>query len=481
MQGCKSVEAQIFYQISLEQLVPQDHLVRRLNKAVEFDWVRTATAQYYSHTGKPSIDPVVIAKMLVLGFLYNIGSERQLMREIQVNLAYRWYLGYDLDEQIPNHSVLSKARRRLGTEFFEQIFSYALELCRQAGLVEGSNLLMDSTSVSANASLSSVTEIRWTPQQYWSQLESNVAETADNPLGSERPREQRLSDNKRSLTDPDATLFNKGGKSILGYKAHIGVDSANGIITAATVTTGSADDTSAVPEIIERHTENIDKPKAVAADGQYGSQQCLKYLQENGIETVIKHRGGGNKHGKFDKELFTYDERKDLYVCPAGNILKRFRTDKTKNKAYYRCDKKLCGCCEYRRKCIGANAAFRVVTRYDTPYAERAKESCLSRRGQKLLKLRQSCVEGLFGQGKSLHGLARARWRGLSNVLMQVLVTAAVLNIKKLLNSIVHTARRAVLSVENACLKFCYCFKLFLVLFLGLFTKNNEWNEATIV
>jgi transposase len=223
MQGSKSVEAQIFYQISLEQLVPQDHLVRKLNKAVEFGWVRGATAQYYSHTGKPSIDPVVIAKMFVLGFLYNIASERQLMREIQVNLAYRWYLGYDLDESIPDHSVLSKARRRLGTKFFEQIFSYVLQRCRQAGLVEGNNLIIDSTAVSANASLSSVTAIRWTPQQYWSQLESNAVDTdgclqvgsQDNLLGSERPRLQRLSDNKRSPTDPAATLFNKGGQRVL--------------------------------------------------------------------------------------------------------------------------------------------------------------------------------------------------------------------------------------------------------------------------
>jgi transposase len=159
MQGSKCYQPRIFYQVSLEQLVPQDHLVRQLAKVLDLGWVRQATCNCYSYTGRPSIDPVVIAKMFVLGFLYNIGSERQLMRDIRVNLAYRWYLGYDLDEAIPDHSVLSKARRRLGTEFFEQIFSFVLQGCREAGLVDGSNLLIDSTGMAANASASSITAL----------------------------------------------------------------------------------------------------------------------------------------------------------------------------------------------------------------------------------------------------------------------------------------------------------------------------------
>ena len=104
----------LFYQISLEYLVPKEHLVRRLAEVLDFSWVRSATESLYSHTGRPSIDPVVVAKLLLLGYLYNIDSERQLMREVQVNMAYRWYMGYDLDEEIPDHSILSKARRRFG-------------------------------------------------------------------------------------------------------------------------------------------------------------------------------------------------------------------------------------------------------------------------------------------------------------------------------------------------------------------------------
>ena len=145
MQGRKQCEGRLFYQITLESLVPVDHLVRRLARIIDLEWIRPATAQYYSNTGKPSIDPVVIAKMMILGFLYKINSERQLMREIQVNLAYRWYLGYDIDETILNHSVLSKARRRLGESIFEELFNFVLQLCRQNDLIDGSNVLIDST------------------------------------------------------------------------------------------------------------------------------------------------------------------------------------------------------------------------------------------------------------------------------------------------------------------------------------------------
>jgi IS5 family transposase len=395
---------------------------------------------------------VVIAKMFVLGFLYNIGSERQLMRDIQVNLAYRWYLGYDLDEVIPDHSVLSKARRRVGTGFFEQTFSFVLAKCREAGLVEGSNLLIDSTGMAANASASSITALRYTPQQYYEHLEATSEDNNRNgdTLGQDRPRDERLRDCKRSSTDPDATLFRRPGGSALGYKAHVGADAQSGVITAVSVTTGSVDDTSAVPRIVKQHSENIGRPATVIADGQYGSQQCLEYLQQRDIETVIKQRSGGNKHGKLPKDVFTYDADADVYVCPCGNTMKRFRTDGRSRKAYYRCEESLCRACQSRGQCIGANASARVVTRYDTPYADRARQACESCRGRRLLRLRQTCIEGLFGQAKSLHGMARARWRGLKKVLMQVLLTATVLNLKKLLAAEFRQAKGAVAALKSA-------------------------------
>ena len=470
MQGSKSLEGQLFYQISLEQLVPSDHLVRRLAEVLDLSWIRKATTEAYSHTGRPSIDPVVVAKMMLLGFLYNISSERQLAREIQVNLAYRWYLGYDLNEAIPNHSVLSKARRRLGVEFFKSLFEYVVTRCSEEGLINGENLLIDSTIVQADASLDSISSLRYRPSEYFEQLEQTAESNIDkdNQLGHKRSRTDRTCDNRRSLTDPDATLFRRKGQSTkLAYKSHIAADSHKGVITSVAVSSSSEDDTSVVPQLLEQHCDLLDKPQRVVTDSLYGSEQCLGYLQNKNIDTVIKQRAGGNKHGCFDKSEFRYDSDEDVYICPTGERLKRTRTQKSNNKAYYSASKETCRNCSLRDKCIGSTSpnSVRQVTRYDSPYSDRAKQLCSSPLGKRLLRLRQTCIEGLFGQAKNLHGLGRARWRRLFNMHIQTLLTATVLNLKKLF---IATRKRAAVNAvadefyHNFCL--CLCFFVFEVI-----------------
>lgn len=427
MQGSKNHQDSLFVCVAMSDLVPADHLVRKLNKVVDLDWVRLATADYYSGMGRPSVDPVVIAKMLLLSFLVGIDSERELLRQIQVNIAYRWYLGYSLEESVPNHSVLSKARRRFGKEFFERLFSEVLSSCRGAGLVDGDTILVDSTMIHANASMDSI-------KTYWRKLEDKTDDGIDSKstLGSKKSG-SKLSQSRRSTTDPDATFINKPGQRGIGYKANVAADSANGVITAVTVSTAEVDDTAAVPELIEANPD----ASTIVADGLYGSHDCLEYLQERGLETVIKHRGGGNKHGKLAKSEFEYRSIDDCYICPQGATLKRTRTDRKKRKAIYSCSSDHCDVCSLRSQCIGERQAgsVRQVTRYDTPYIERAEQAVGTRRGRKLLTVRQTCIEGLFGQAKQWHGLARARWRGLEHVEIQALITTAVLNIKKLIKA----------------------------------------------
>lgn len=441
MQGCKQFEPRLFYKISLNDLVPQNHLVRRLAEVLDFSWIRSATATSYSGTGRPSIDPEVVAKLLLLGYFYNITSERQLMREVQVNLAYRWYLGYDLDEEIPNHSILSKARHRLGAKFFEQLFEFILGCCQDAGLVSGENVLMDSTIVEANASLDSLTTLRYHPSEYWQQLEQQsepetTPEDSDHSMGRKRPRDNKTTDKKYSKTDPDASLYHRRGQgSKLAYKTHFVADADKGIITSVATSSSAIDDTAVVPDLIEQHERYCGKPRRVVADHLYGSQDCLGYLQDKSIETVIGQRKGGNAHGGLDKSEFSYDSEQDVYHCPAGQILRRRRTQSHNGKAFYSCDSGVCKSCDFRDQCISSSApdAVRQVTRFDTPYVEHAQALCDSKQGRLLLKKRQTCIEGLFGQAKSLHGLNRARLRGLTNMHMQGLLTAIVLNVKKLL------------------------------------------------
>ncbi len=448
MQGCKQFEPRLFYQISLNDLVPQNHLVRRLAEALDFSWIRSATAILYSNTGRPSIDPEVVAKLLLLGYLYNMASERQLMREIQVNLAHRWYLGYDLDEEIPDHSILSKARRRLGAEFFERLFEFILGCCQKVGLVNGENVLIDSTIVQANASLDSLTTLRYRPSEYWQQLEQQAepqikSEVSDHRLGQKRPRKNRTSDKKYSKTDPDASLYHRFGQgSKLAYKTHFVADSDKGVITAVATSSAAVDDTSVVPELLEDHERSCGTPRRAVADHLYGSQDCLGYLQNKGIETVIRERKGGNSHGGFDKSEFSYDTELDIYRCPSDQILRRRYTQSRDVKALYSCDVGVCGVCKLRGQCIASSDpdAVRQVTRYDTGYVERAQAACASSQGRSLLKKRQTCIEGLFGQAKSQHGLDRARLRGLAKMHIQGLLTAMVLNVKKLLRAVLRSS-----------------------------------------
>jgi transposase len=157
MMGLRRFAPKLYYQLSLDRLVPADHLLRLVAEVIDFSFVYPLARSYYSHTGQPSVDPVVLFKALLIGYLYGVTSERRLMEEIQVNMAYRWFLGYDLDEAIPDHSVLSKARVRFGMEVFEEFFRQSIELCRQAGLLDEGPVYVDSTLIRAGASMDSLT------------------------------------------------------------------------------------------------------------------------------------------------------------------------------------------------------------------------------------------------------------------------------------------------------------------------------------
>jgi hypothetical protein len=215
-------------------------------------------------------------------------------------------------------------------------------------------------------------------------------------------------------------------------------DSSKGVITAVSATAASEDDTVVVPELIKQHERHCGTPRRAVGDHLYGSQDCLKYLQDRGIQTVIRPRKGGNAHGGLDKSDFQYDAKEDVYLCPAGEVLRRRRRQRKDGKAFYSAAPGACTSCQLRSQCVRSKSpnAVRQVTRFDTPYVERAQAACGSAKGKRLLTRRQTCIEGLFGQAKTRHGLARARWRGLVKMKIQTLLTAMVINVKKLLQAV---------------------------------------------
>lgn len=445
MQGKKEFKKRIYYNIDLDSLVPNDHFLKRLDSLLSFDFVRDITKDFYSNTGKPSIDPIVLVKMLLIGYIFDIRSERKLIEEISLNLAYRWYIEYDLDEEIPDHSIFSKARARFGKKLFVDIFEKILIKCIQLGLVSKEGMLVDSTIVKADASINSMIRINLTPEDYWKKLDAYekrpqkkrggrgfTGKVDKDKMGKRRRDINRTSLRKKSTTDPDATLFYKAGvKGGLSYKAHIATDT-NGIITAVAASSSVTHDISKIPELVDSHEKIVGKLSWIAADSKYGAQECLAYLQDKNIKTAILPETKTNKPGHFLKDDFTYDKNRDCYICPNGKILKRRGRSNFNNRITYKSSVKDCRICPLKNKCISSKEDFRITSRFNSPYYDRAKEWYFSKKGRHLHKLRHTILEGLMGEAKNYHGMARARFRGLSKVEMQFLMTASALNLKKM-------------------------------------------------
>jgi transposase len=445
LQGKKEFNQRIYYDFNLESMVPDNHLLKRIEKVISFEFVRDKTKTYYSHTGKPSIDPVVLIKMLLIGYLFDIRSERRLIEEITLNLAYRWYIGYDLDEAVPDHSIFSKARERFGKKLFLNIFEEILKKCINLGLVSNEAILIDSTVVKANASAQSLVDIDLSPEDYWKKLDQKekpkkkltgkqfTGEVDKNKIGKRRRDENRTSLRKKSTTDPDATMFFRPGQgSALSYKAHFSSDT-NGFVTAVAASPSSLHDIGAVPYLIESHEKILGTPAWVAADTKYGSEECLQYLQDIKIKTAIRPETKNNKPGYFSKDKFTYDGIKDCYTCPDGKILKRKSKSYTLNRINYKASKNDCQLCSKRGQCISGKGKFRLVSHYDSPCYQKAREWYGSEYGQAIQKLRKTVIEGIFGQAKVYHGMARSKFRGISKVEIQFLLTATALNLKKMI------------------------------------------------
>lgn len=405
MMGIKVCQEKMFYNFSLSQRVPEEHFLRKVERVVNLRFVRELCEPYYSHTGQPSIDPEVLFKMMLIGYFYGISSERRLAEDIAVNLAYLWYLGYDLDEPTPNHSVISKARVRYGKEVFEEFFQKILSQCVQAGLVKCEKVFMDSTLIEANASLKSIVprsesfQVQLSPKEYVEKI------YAENPVKDEKgvPSEiqdeqkeatlssgvqdelwdfpvyesQKSSETKNyrekhlsnldyvSKTDPEASLIGRPGMGLnLFYKDHFAIDSGHRVITAVCVSEGSVDDGKMFKELLERQSF---KPKEVCGDSKYGTAENFHYAFENGILPSIPRwtrppiKKAPNQCGR---EEFKYDREKDLYWCPVGKGLGKSAFHKHSQQWIYRSRGNDCKSCEFRSHCLAPSTNRRSIARH---------------------------------------------------------------------------------------------------------------------
>ena len=489
MMGRKERAGKRFCQVSLEELVPDDHLLRRVDAAVDFTVVRHLTARFFSHTGQPGIDPVVLCKMGLLGYLYGLPSERRLVEEIRLNLAYRWFIGYDLDEAIPDHSVLSKARRRFGPTVYEAFFTEVVRRCERAGLIRGDRLFLDSTLVAAHADLDRVGSralIRQLPTigahvaQLWEQngeaselaepapaagaspAESVALDAADESgavgamaqppaVGEERAPMHLagdgdppnaplgpLNDRLVSRTDPDAAVVQRAKvPADLYYKAHVGVDGGQArIITAVTATSGIVGDEHLLPRLVADHEGNTHRRVlGVAADTKYGTVDNYRWLEARGVRAAIPFSDGNSDNRAIPRSAFAYDAGTDTYWCPNGATLRRCgRTTTTAAHPLiiYRPRPTDCAACPLKVRCCGT-AKVRSISRPDDGgLRERTTAYLRTAPARRLIRQRKAWVETVFGDGKERRGLRRARCRGLDAIRIQALLIATAQNLRQL-------------------------------------------------
>lgn len=433
------LQPKIFYpHMNLEQRVPRTHLLRRIQEQIDFDFIYAEVRDTYGSKGNVSIPPPVILKMMLLLVLYNVRSERELMETIPMRLDWLWFLGYDIDSEVPDHSVLSKARVRWGVEAFRSFFERVVWQCVGAGLVDGRKLFVDSSLVGANASNNSVIDTRSLKvqlQEGYKELEARLEEKSES-TGSTR---RYVKENRRyiSTTDPDAGIVNRG-KPKLSYQVHRAVDGRGEVITATETTPGDINEAHEMVPLLESHHLNTGiKADTVVADSKYGTVENFLACHDRRVEAHMPDLQESTakrieKLNIFSEGRFEYDRETDTYRCPAGNRLKPRSLHKSRQSRDYAASQKVCAACQLRGQCT-RNKSGRTIKRHlRQEELDRMREASRSAKAKRDIKMRQHLMERSYARG-TWYGFDRARWRGLWRVQIQEYLIATIQNIQVLL------------------------------------------------
>jgi transposase len=442
MMGFHSGQKEMFsYSVNLDQRVRSDNPLRAIRERIDFSWVRPEVARFYGRNGNVSVDPEVVMKLMFLLFFENVRSERELMRILPERLDYLWFLGFGLDDGIPDHSVLSKARARWGRDVFESLFVKTIGSCVAAGLVDGSKVHMDGSLVDADASRDSV--VQSSPELIAALKAAYGVEEAklSGNLGS--PHYQPVNAELCSSTDPDAPCVRQSKSGAQGgsrprYKHHRAVDDRCGVITAVATTPGDVAEPAMAEALIDAHEKHTGmRAQTAVADQQYGTAEIHRRLQRRGVTTHLKTvTGRPADESKFAVSDFGYDADGDFCICPAGKRMNRRRLDERRQTIEYRSAKGACDGCPLRQRCTSSPHGRVVVRHVDHELVEKARAQARSREAWRDYARRRHLIEGSFGQAATRHGFKRARWRRLWRQEIQDLLIAAIQNVKILVGAL---------------------------------------------
>jgi transposase len=440
------VQNQLFYtNFNLSQRIRQDHILRKINTHIDFNFIYNEVKDKYGIKGNVSVPPPIILKMMLLLIFYNVRSERELILTIPERLDWIWFLGYDIDDEIPNHSVLSKARNRWGADAFKTFFENIIWQCVEAGLIDGSKLFMDSSMVQADASNNSVVNKeslkRYLNKSYLI-LESRLEEEHQSEESDDIPKSGIANKKYISTTDPDASVSRRGkGSSKLQYQIHRGVDPKHEIITAAEVTPGEVNEAHRMQSLINSHQNNTGKTvDTVVADNKYGTIDNYLACYQRGIKSHFNsleqtQQGAGKYEDIFPKEDFIYDAERDVFICPSGKILKRRKLYKKRNHYEYIASAGTCKICQLRRKCTKSKTSRTLKRHIQQEELDIMLDQATSKEAQKDIRTRQHLMERSFARA-TRYGYQRSRWRRLWRVQIQEYLISTIQNIMVLIGNI---------------------------------------------
>jgi transposase len=429
MMGQQTRTDSLFYYFRLEDQIPEDHLLRLIDRYVDLSFVRERLKSFYSSTGRPSIDPEVLLRLLLVGYLYGITSERRLLEEVRMHLAYRWFTRLGFEQEIPDHSTFSKNRhgRFRQSGVFREVFEEIVQRCVAAGLVQGQNLAVDGTIVGANASrqsrvpreqLNEVAQLSRTVREYLAELEQV------NPVSDAE---------MVSTTDPDAIWTTKGrGTAMMAYYDNYLIDTASRVILEVEATPALFhQETVAARRMIERVQKLGLRPGDLGADKAYGSGEFLAWLLAPGVQPHIpvidrRHQTGGH----FTRDQFRYSPAENVYYCPEGKPLRYRGQHRTVRGSSYCSTAAQCQGCPQKKRCTPA-ASRKLFIHWDEPSRQVVRALAGTPAYERSRRARYK-IEALFAELKQRMSLQRVRLRRLWNVSEQFLLAATAQNLKRL-------------------------------------------------
>jgi transposase len=439
----------LYIGINIDRRVRANNPLRRVKQLIDFDFSYKEVKDRYGTNGNVSVPPPVILKLMLLLVFYNVRSERELMDTLPERIDWLWFLDYDLDSEIPNHNILSKARKKWGVEVFQSFFERIVLQCVDAGLVDGRKIFVDSSLVDADASNNSVIDTRNLKHQLHKNYKKLEDRLEDKSESTDTSRAYEKKNNRYiSSTDPDAAIVNRG-KPKLSYQVHRAVDERSEIITATEAASGDVNEAHLMIPLLESHETTTGlTADTVVADSKYGTIDNFLACYNRGIqahmpdlrEVAVKRT---EKLKIFLEDRFLYDQESDVYLCPAGNVLKPKSLHMDRQSRDYAAPKKVCAVCRLREQCT-QNKSGRTVKRHlRQGELDKMREASRSAEAKQDIKTRQHLMERSFARS-TRYGFDRARWRGLWRMRIQEYLICAIQNIQVMINHVFKPKKSAV-------------------------------------